>query len=69
MNSIEYADRILHEFRRGKKAASVAKGEALECLITCTDGSVERVHGYWAVEIMKRVDAEKDGNSGAGTNL
>lgn len=59
MNSLEYADRILHEFRRGKKAASVAKGDILECLITCTDGSVEHVTGYWAVEIMERHDAEK----------
>ncbi len=59
LTSLEYADRILHEFRRGKKAASVAKGDILECLITCTDGTVERVHGYWAVEIMNRVDTEK----------
>lgn len=60
MNALEYADRILHEFRRGKKAVSVTKGDILECLITCTDGTVERVHGYWAFEIMKRVDAERD---------
>lgn len=59
MSTLEYADRILHEIRRGKKAASVAPGDFLECLITCTDGTVERVRGYWACEIMKRVDEEK----------
>jgi hypothetical protein len=58
LSALEYADRVLHEFRHGKKAASVIKGEPLECIITCTDGSIERVTGYWACEIMKRVEAE-----------
>ncbi len=54
MTQLAYANKILNELRPGKIAISVAKGKDLECLITCSDGSIERVLGYWAVEIMNR---------------
>lgn len=57
--AIKYADRILHEFRRGKKAASVSPGDFMECLIICTDGSVEKITGHWACEILARTMKEK----------
>jgi len=60
MTSLEYADRVLEEFRPGKKAEAVSRDGLLRCAILCTDGTVEHITGYWAVEIMKRADAEHE---------
>jgi hypothetical protein len=52
--ALAYADKLLEEFRPGKKAASVESTGFLKVTITCTDGTKQSTSGYWAVEIMKR---------------